>query len=529
MSANTSTLAGNSLALRLSQTRQAVVQLWENHVYNVTPEDGARDPLLRQLCDAFLAQLAAALMQPTPQNSDQLHASARAVGAQRVKATTAALAALLAEQRFVRDLLLRLVYPSGMYPADGAAVVLDALDVVFRQAITTATTPDGGRALRTIQTELRRSKEHLSLALEAGRFGTWSVDLPSGQPTISAAAAALFGMDDPDNAWPAIDSMIHQDDRQHFQQVWETALKNRQPALVEYRVHRPDGVTVWLESRGAIRCDASGEPICILGVVCDVTERHQTEDRLRQSIVEMQQQRKMDELFVACLSHDLRTPLTAARLAAQRLGRHAHDAAVVSKTAHVIEGRIDRSDEMIRDLLDVYRLKAGGRVPIEPTLCDLRQVVEETIDEMRAIHGNRFDVHGAEPIAGFFCRRGVRRIVENLCNNAIKYGDAQRPVSIMLRNDRDAASVAVHNDGPPIPPDAQARLFEPFQRSSAAQASSKVGWGLGLSLVRGISESHGGNVQVHSSACEGTVFTVNFPANQGRFATAAATANVTDR
>ncbi len=114
-------------------------------------------------------------------------------------------------------------------------------------------------------------------------------------------------------------------------------------------------------------------------------------------------------------------------------------------------------------------------------------------------------------IKGYWDSSGVRRILENLVNNAVKYGANYQPVNVSLRENSDRATIFVHNVGNPLSPDEVANIFGHYKRTPSAQAGTKKGWGLGLALVRGIAEAHGGSVRVESAPGKGTTFTVEFP------------------
>jgi signal transduction histidine kinase len=94
--------------------------------------------------------------------------------------------------------------------------------------------------------------------------------------------------------------------------------------------------------------------------------------------------------------------------------------------------------------------------------------------------------------------------------NALKYGSGEAPVRITVEALPDHVEVEIHNEGPPIPPEEQATLFEPFIRAQRAR-SMPGGWGIGLAVVRGVAEAHGGTVDVDSAAGRGTSFTMRIP------------------
>ncbi|MBC7428010.1 MAG: sensor histidine kinase [Bacteriovorax sp.] len=100
------------------------------------------------------------------------------------------------------------------------------------------------------------------------------------------------------------------------------------------------------------------------------------------------------------------------------------------------------------------------------------------------------------------------RIVENLCNNAVKFGKEHSPVTLFLDMVENMVSIKVHNFGKVITPENLEKLFEPYQRPDEKSTSHKPGWGLGLTLVKGLAEAHHGRVEVESSELDGTSFTV---------------------
>ena len=104
----------------------------------------------------------------------------------------------------------------------------------------------------------------------------------------------------------------------------------------------------------------------------------------------------------------------------------------------------------------------------------------------------------------------LRRALWNLVVNAVKYGRDDTPITIRIERYGDRARLSVHNFGDPIPPENRERIFDVFmQRTGAPQAED--GWGLGLALVRGCAQAHGGEVVVDSSLAAGTTFTIDLP------------------
>lgn len=213
--------------------------------------------------------------------------------------------------------------------------------------------------------------------------------------------------------------------------------------------------------------------------------------------------------FIAFLAHDLRGPLSAARTAAVLLGRLDAGAPSSPERATLILRNLDRVDRMVSDMLDVERIHAGKKLPLALADVDLGSIAAEVVADMGADHPGRIVLRGDRPARGNWDAALLRRAIWNLVANALKYGAKDTLVDICVAKQNGGFTVAVHNDGTPIPEDEQATLFEPFTR--AAVQSGACGWGLGLTLVRGAAESHGGTVGLDSAPGRGTTFTLRLP------------------
>jgi signal transduction histidine kinase len=111
----------------------------------------------------------------------------------------------------------------------------------------------------------------------------------------------------------------------------------------------------------------------------------------------------------------------------------------------------------------------------------------------------------------------MRRAIWNLTSNAIKYGDEGTPVGVRIAARAGFVELAVHNHGPVIAAEDRDALFEPFSRAISVRAAAQRGWGLGLTLVKGCVEAHGGVVAIESEPEKGTTFTLRFPSDARPF------------
>ena len=232
---------------------------------------------------------------------------------------------------------------------------------------------------------------------------------------------------------------------------------------------------------------------------------------LREKIEALQDERALREHFVSVLAHDLRGPLSAAKSGAQLLIRHPERLDQRRDLALRIDRNIERTDQMVRDLLDANRIRGGQQLPLRLDTCDLGVVAREVVEELIALHGDRFILHAEERVRGIWSAEELRRALWNLGTNAIKYGAATEPVTFTVSRVGDLSRASVHNRGPVIAPADQERIFKPFTQTHSAQEGPSKGWGLGLTLVWGCAQAHGGTVSVQSDAATGTTFTLELP------------------
>lgn len=309
----------------------------------------------------------------------------------------------------------------------------------------------------------------------------------------------------PGTRWDDADTQpMHPEDVIRTRLQVQQALETGDDFVMEQRFRRgSDGQYRWHIVKGVPIRDAEGRIIKWIGSNTDIHDQKTLTARL-------EEERELRERFVSTLSHDLRTPLTAARLNAQMLARKGSgDIAVLHKSTARITENLERADRMIRDMLDANRIRAGEGLPIDLAECDLVELTRETLDELSLVHGDRFVLNAPEALPGLWGCSAIRRILENLCSNAIKYGSRDQAVTVTLdRGDSDKASLAVHNRGNALSAEDVKNLFHEYRRSDSAAGGLQIGWGLGLTIVEGLARAHGGHVSVESSEETGTTFTV---------------------
>jgi signal transduction histidine kinase len=219
------------------------------------------------------------------------------------------------------------------------------------------------------------------------------------------------------------------------------------------------------------------------------------------------------EKILALVSHDVRNPLATSRMAVQLLLESPNRVDRQSFMA-MISRNLDRADQLIQSLLDVASIRSSGRsISMKYQYCDLSSQISYLVDEMSLTNQNRLIFHPAGPVWGNWGTDGIKRAMENLVSNALKYGDPACPVTIRTERKENRACLSVHNEGNEIDPADQNRLFDFFQRGSHNDDQTTQGWGIGLAVVKAVAESHGGSVAVESGNGLGTKFIIDIPSH----------------
>lgn len=239
----------------------------------------------------------------------------------------------------------------------------------------------------------------------------------------------------------------------------------------------------------------------------ELLRRHESEV----AVGRLEQKIDQREKFFSLVSHDLRSPLAVAKMSASLIRHQLKDPKQVDSLSVRIIEAVNRAENMIKNLLDANRLQSGLAISLKPAPCDLHVVVQAAAEELSLVHGNRCRYGGRAAVPGRWDADAIRRSIDNLVTNALKYGDPQGVVSLHLGVEGDTVALSVHNFGNPIPAADAANLFRWHERTDAAKKSGQAGWGLGLMLVKGMAEAHGGSVSVQSDAESGTTFTIRLP------------------
>jgi PAS domain S-box-containing protein len=362
--------------------------------------------------------------------------------------------------------------------------------------------------------ELARSNYSLSESQRIAHVGSWSMEVPIGTGVCAWTPETyrLFGVS-PDTFVPSAElfqRLIHPDDRAAMQAWIGACLAGEEPPDLEFRVGLPDGGVRYILGRGHLVRDAGNQPIRMVGIAQDITERKRAEEKLRLALADLGRSNKDLEQFAYVASHDLQEPLRMVSSYTQLLARRYQgqlDASANKFIAYAVDGA-NRMQRLIEDLLAYSRVgaRAKGFERIDCTAALDRALanLKAAIDASGAVV-----THGPLP-AVVHDNLLLVQLFQNLIGNAIKFHvEAPPRVHVTAEQKAEEWVFAVRDNGIGIDPQYAQRIFTIFQRLHTNEEYS--GTGIGLAICKKIVERRGGRIWVESQPGSGSTFYFTVP------------------
>lgn len=350
------------------------------------------------------------------------------------------------------------------------------------------------QALDTRMTELTERHERQATVLGGMIEGVIAVDQRQRIAFANAAAGRLFNF----RPVAAEGRRLLEVVRNHeLDAAVNAAITTRQPQRLETMREGGDKLSVAIQATPLAGNPCPG----VVLVMHDTTELRRLESLRRD--------------FVANVSHELKTPLSSIKAYAETLRNGAlGDRETAVKFVERIQEQADRLHNLIIDMLSLARIESAQEVfSIEPV--SVREVVEECVAAQRAVaEAKRIELRADAddaPCSVRADREGLREILDNLVDNAIKYTSEGGRVTIRWKSLANKAAIEVEDTGIGISADDLSRVFERFYRVDKARSREMGGTGLGLAIVKHLSQSFGGGVSATSEPGKGSTFVVSLP------------------
>ncbi|QIR35434.1 PAS domain S-box protein [Tolypothrix sp. PCC 7910] len=376
------------------------------------------------------------------------------------------------------------------------------------------------------ETALRESEERLRLALTATNQGLFDLNVQTGDGVVSPEYARMLGYEPEEfhetNAqWL---ERLHPDDLASTYQAYEDYIAGKIDTYrAEFRLRTKSGAWKWILSIGKILSwDSQGKPLRMLGTHTDITERKLAEaererllEREQAARAEAETANRIKDEFLAVLSHELRSPLNPILGWAKLLQAGKLDAKTSQKAIATIERNAKLQTQLIDDLLDVSRI-LRGKLALQISPVNIVTVVESALETVRlAAEAKQIQIQtvftdDTLQVSGDGAR--LQQIVWNLLSNAVKFTPEGGQVEIFVEQISNHAQIQVKDNGKGISTDFLPYVFDYFRQEDSKTTRKFGGLGLGLAIVRHLTELHGGTVHVYSLGLEqGATFTIQLP------------------
>lgn len=413
---------------------------------------------------------------------------------------------------------------------------------------------------RTALERLREGEERSRVAIEAGQFGSWQIDLLTGAMTTSDAFQRIYnGAPGHELSVERAFAMLHPDDREPVRRALQASYDTEVDYQAEYRVIWPNGTERWVVSYGRPFFAEDGTPLRIIGLVQDITDRKRTEAALRQLNEELENRvtaevearetaqsrlahaQRLEALgqLAGGIAHDFNNVMQVVQSGAGLIRHRASNPQTVDHLARMVEEAAERGGAVTRRLLAFARRGELHAEALEPlTLLDgMREVLEHTLGAGIAVRTEM-----VSPLPLLLADKGqLEAVLVNLAGNArdaMPHGgtltlsaatETVAEVGTVGRTVHEAAlapsryvRLAVSDTGEGMAAAVLARASEPFFTTK----EQGKGTGLGLAMARGFAEQSGGGLVIRSTPGAGTTVTLWFPAAED---TVPSCANGTDR
>ncbi len=376
-------------------------------------------------------------------------------------------------------------------------------------------------ARKQAEERLVRRETQLDLATRIVGIGVFDHDHIEDRLYWSDQFRQIHGA--PPNMEPhilALDAQIHPEDRERLYAAVRAAHDPSGDGTfsTEYRIRRGDGEVRWIVGRAQtlfIGEGAERRPARTVGAELDVTDRRLAEARLRDSEEALRKADQRKDEFLATLAHELRNPLAPIRMAAEMLKRPNLSDEHLSWSHQVIHRQVEHMARLLDDLLDVARITRGKlRLRLQPV--DLGTIVDTAVEAARPLlvarkHGLTVELppdlpnFDADPVR-------LAQVLSNLLTNAAKYTDSPGRISLTARIENAMLRISVKDNGIGLSPAVLADIFNMFSQVQDALARAEGGLGIGLALVKGLVDLHGGTIEVFSEGTgRGSEFVVTVP------------------
>jgi PAS domain S-box-containing protein len=376
--------------------------------------------------------------------------------------------------------------------------------------------------LEKSQLHLRESESRFRQLADSAPVLIWMTDAAGNCSWLNRPWLEFTGQPLEEQTGRGWEAYIHPDDLERSEKIFRRHFETRTTFEIDYRLRRHDGIYRWILARGMPLFSGDGSFLGYMGGCIDIHERKEAE-KDSEALLKMEQRARLDaertallkDEFLATVSHEMRTPLTAMLGWVQLLRSGTISADTVPQALETIERNARAQAKLIDDLLDMSRI-LSGRLRLDVQQVQPAEIVEAAISaaEPAATAKNVRLISDLAPRTGPVVGDPTRlqQIIWNLLNNAIKFTPSKGTVTVRMSRLDFSLQISVSDTGEGITPEFLPHVFDRFRQQDASTMRRHQGLGLGLAIVKQLVELHGGSVEAQSEGIgKGSTFVVSLP------------------
>lgn len=353
-------------------------------------------------------------------------------------------------------------------------------------------------------TTINEQAERLLRSQQVAHVGSWDWNILTGGLEWTDEIYSIFGRsrDDFGSTYENFLQCIHPDDRDQVIAAVGDAVQDKIPYDLQHRILMPNGEVRYVQEKGQVYRDQTGQAVRMLGIVHDVTDRIMLD--------------KSKTEFISTVSHELRTPLTSIKGALSLVigGATGELPEKMKDMLLIAHNNADRLINLVSDILDLEKLQSE-RMEFQYENINVGALLTDGVNANLG-YASKFDIEfKVQPQnldLDVHCDKNrILQVLANLLSNAAKFSPKHSAISVCASKVGDMVKISVADQGPGISQDFQTCIFERFTQEDSTDQRTQGGTGLGLSISKNIVEKHGGEISFDTAIGKGSTFHFTLP------------------
>jgi len=355
------------------------------------------------------------------------------------------------------------------------------------------------------------SQDRLKFAIDLAGLGTWEYNPETKALVYDWRCCEMLNLQpSPPADIPSLLSLIHADARIRVEQSIKDALLDNAAGLdLEFKTADTNETAKWLKAKGRVYFKKNSAAARFIGTLSDITEQKITDENTRDLL-------KIKDEFISVASHEIKTPITALKIALQLAEKVAPKNAEASQAGIFVKKAIKQVDkliELVKDLLEVTKIQSG-KLELRKSKFVIGELIKECGEELFTnLYSHEFILEGDLSAEVYADKNRLEQVIINLLSNAIKYSPNGKKVVAGVAKLNEGVKISITDFGIGIPNDQQPLLFDRFYRVDEG-TQTYAGAGLGLYISSQIIKKHDGHIYIESEKGKGSTFWFTVPAEK---------------